>query len=156
MLVFRNLVIENFGPFKGEQKIEFPEDEGISIVFGENMRGKTSLLSAVRYALFGKIIGRGSREMPIYETANWESVSEGIYGFKVVLSFEQDGDSFVLTRQCESRNPDQKPTSDADYSENFFLSRNGTILGPEDRDSILNGIMPKQVSRFFLFDGELL
>ena len=62
MLRLTGLRLNNFGPFKGEQFIEFPEDDGVTIVYGENMRGKTSLLNAIRFAFFGRVVGSGRRE----------------------------------------------------------------------------------------------
>lgn len=63
MLRFERLKITNFGPFKGEQSIEFTQNNGVTIVWGYNGRGKTSLLNVFRYALFGYVkYRRGTRE----------------------------------------------------------------------------------------------
>ena len=43
------------------------------LVFGDNMRGKTSLLNAIRWALYGKTMDRLSREIPIYDLVNSEA-----------------------------------------------------------------------------------
>ena len=37
-----------------------------------------------------------------------------------------------------------------------FLKENGSLLSPDARAHVLKVIMPDEVSRFFLFDGELL
>jgi len=156
MLRLQQLEMENFGPFKGTQSIQFPQEDGVTIVYGENMRGKTSLLNAIRYALFGKVLTRGSRQAALHKIGNWESADEGIYGFKVVLSFTYKGHDYVLTRTYRPKQGASDPESDQDYTEECFIRRDGTVLGPEERDSELARIMPEQVSRFFLFDGELL
>ena len=36
------------------------------------------------------------------------------------------------------------------------MKKNGSILSPSDCEHELNVIMPQQISRFFLFDAELL
>ena len=153
MLQLRALHIENFGPFKGQQKIEFPP-EGIVIVYGENMRGKTSLLNAIRFAFFGKVIGRGSKSTALHDVGNWEQRAVGKYGFKVELEFLADGCQYKLTRVCSPRV--SEPVSDADYKAEYYLERNGDVLGPDQTEVELTQILPEQVSRFFLFDGELL
>lgn len=56
MLAIESLVLKNFGAFKGEQKVNFPKSPGIIVFYGENMRGKTTLLNAIRFALFGKVV----------------------------------------------------------------------------------------------------
>lgn len=157
MLRLHCLTIDNFGPFKGEQRIAFPSENGVTIIYGENMRGKTSLSHAIRYAFFGKVRDRGYRDTSLHQISNWESADEGKYGFKVVLSFEYNGEQYELTRSCTPRSALLfQPTSDQDYIEECFLRCSGDVLSPDQRNIRLNQIMPEQVSRFFLFDGELL
>jgi DNA sulfur modification protein DndD len=156
MLRINRVELENFGPYKGSQSIELPDEPGVTIVYGENMRGKTSLLNAIRYALFGKILGRGSRNISPEEYINWESLEEGNYSFSVTLVFESEGSEFELTRQYQPRSSVGEPKSEDDYTEEIFLKKDGSIMGPDQRDQEIAQILPEQVSRFFLFDGELL
>src|SRR5262249_4291133 len=156
MLSIRSISLTDFGPFKGEQRIEFPAESGVSIVYGENMRGKTTLLNAIRYALFGKVIMRGATQGTLHQIGNWETVKEGQYGFKVVLEFEHEGSKYELTRENRPRPGIRIPESDIDYQQDCFLRKDGSVLGPDVRDSEIARIMPETVSRFFLFDGELL
>jgi DNA sulfur modification protein DndD len=157
VLTIRSITLPDFGPFKGEQRIEFPVDGGVSILYGENMRGKTTLLNAIRYALFGKVITRGAAQMALHQIGNWETAKEkGKYGFKVVLEFAHEGSKYQLTREHRPRTGVTQPETDMDYQQDCFLSKDGTVLGPDQRDSELARIMPETVSRFFLFDGELL
>ncbi|MDM5225005.1 AAA family ATPase [Cytobacillus sp. NJ13] len=156
MLWFKNIEIEGFGPYKEKTIIAFPSHEGVTLVYGENMRGKTSLLNAIRYSLFGKVIGRGSKEISLHKISNSENASEGKYGFKVTLTFSYNNEDYELVRECKLRNEVEIPQSDMDYSEENFLRKNGTVLSPEDKENHLARIMPESVSRFFLFDGELL
>lgn len=153
MLRLKALQVENFGPFKGRQKIAFPPD-GVIIVYGENMRGKTSLLNAIRFALFGKVIGRGTKRTSLHEIGNWEQASIGKFGFKVELEFSFDGQIYRLTRVCSAL--DGNPAGDDDYRVEHFLERGGVVLGPDQAEAELKRILPEQISRFFLFDGELL
>lgn len=156
MLKLKKLTIQDFGPFKDEQSISLPDENGTTVVYGENMRGKTLLLNAIRYALFGKVLARGAREVHLHQLVNWEKAEEGKYGFKVVLSFTYEGHDYELTRSFTPRNSGTVPKTDEDYTQETFLRRDGSVLSPGEKDSVLAKIMPEQVSRFFLFDGELL
>ncbi len=156
MLALRQLQLENFGPYKGQQTIDFPADGGVVIVYGENMRGKTTLLNAIRYALFGTVLTRREARLTFANIENWENAREGKHGFKVILSFSHDGAAYELTRECRVRRDVATPQSDSDYEQLCFLQRNGSALGPDDAKDELVRIMPESVSRFFLFDGELL
>ena len=100
MLSIRSIRLANFGPFRGEQRIEVPDSNGVSIIYGENMRGKTTLLNAIRYALFGKVITRGASQVALHQIGNWEAAKEDkLFGFKVVLEFDHEGSLYELTRE---------------------------------------------------------
>lgn len=156
MLHFRKLTLENFGPYKGFQEIDFTSEDGVTIIWGNNGKGKTTLLNVFRYALFGKVQGRGAKNHSLKQIANWESFEDGEYGFKVILKMDNDGIDYELTRQFVVKELISKPEKDSDYREEVFLKRGTSILSPDERTHSLKALMPEKVSRFFLFDGELL
>lgn len=154
MLRLKRLEVEGFGPFAELQVLEFPATPGVIVVYGENMRGKTSLLNAIRYAFFGTVLGRGLRGRRLHTISNRDLASEGQYGFSVSLTFDYDGHEYELVRECR---PQVKlPTNDDDYAQAVMLRRGSGTLGPQEREKALQQIFPKEISRFFLFDGELL
>lgn len=156
MLQFTGLVIENFGPFKGIQTVDFVDADGVTIIWGNNGRGKTTLLNIIRYALFGKYQNRRGADVDLPSLANLEGKKDGKYDFKVVLKMLNDGVRYELTRQYIVRRGISNPQKNDDYEEHVFLKKEGAILSPDQREHELNLIMPNEVSRFFLFDGELL
>lgn len=156
MLQIKALHVENFGPFKGHQTVKLSTQDGVSIVYGENMRGKTSLLNAIRFAFFGKVIGRGTKAMSLHKVGNWEQAARGQFGFQVQLEFRDDEQDYKLTRSCRPRDGIATPKEDDDYLVEHYLERDGSVLGPQQADAELKRILPEQISRFFLFDGELL
>lgn len=156
MLQFTGLVIENFGPFKGSQTVDFVDANGVTIIWGNNGRGKTTLLNIIRYALFGKYQNRRGVDVDLPSLANLEGKKDGKYDFKVVLKMLNDGVRYELTRQYVVRRGILHPKKNDDYEEYVFLKKEGAILSPDQREHELNLIMPHEVSRFFLFDGELL
>lgn len=155
MLKLKRLAVEGFGPFAERQLIEFPDSEGVTVIYGENMRGKTSLLNAIRYAFFGTVLGRtSSSPRRLHTISNRDLAANGKFGFCVSLAFDSDGDDYELVREC--RPSVLSPNSDEDYRQDFMLRRGGTLLGPDEKMRVLQTILPGEVSRFFLFDGELL
>lgn len=156
MLRIKALHLQDFGPFKGDQTITLSPEDGVTVVYGENMRGKTSLLNAVRFAFFGKVVGRGTKKMSLHKVGNWEQAASGKFGFKVQLDFAQDGHEYTLTRCCRPRSGVSVPTSDEDYLVEHYLEKDRSVLGPQQAEAELKRILPEQISRFFLFDGELL
>lgn len=154
MLWLRRLQIEGFGPFAERQVIEFPETPGVTVIYGENMRGKTSLLAAIRYAFFGRVMARGLRQRRLLTVCNRDNAAQGRYEFSVVLTFDFDDETFELSRSC--RSSVATPESDADFVQEVMLRRGRTILGPDERARALQHAFPREIARFFLFDGELL
>lgn len=157
MLRFTSLTVENFGPFKGTQTIDFSDSDGVTFIWGNNGRGKTTLLNIIRYALFGKFQNRRGVDVDLASMSNIEGRSEdGKYDFKVVLRMTNDNKKYELTRQYVVRKGISRPSNNDDFEERVYLKEDGSILPPDARDHKLNLIMPQGVSRFFLFDGELL
>lgn len=156
MLRFDKLEVTNFGPFKGTQVIEFSEKDGVTIIWGNNGRGKTKLLNVFRYALFGKIKTRRGLSIDYMNICNTEAQKDGTYGFSVSLYMSSEGDRYILRRSVRPRIGITVPKSNEDFVEDCALKKNSQILSPSDRDHELNQIMPQDISRFFLFDGELL
>ena len=156
MLQFTGMTIDNFGPYKGVNLINFSNQNGVSIFWGDNGRGKTTLLNAFRYALFGSVQRRHGTLTVLREMENYESRKDGIFGFSISLHMTNGNDTYSLTRSFKPRQGVVSPKSDGDYEKKTFLKMNGSLLSPEQREHVLNTLMPEQVSRFFLFDGELL
>lgn len=156
MLRIKSLQLKDFGAFKGEQAFTLPDEEGVTVFYGENMRGKTTLLNAFRFALFGKIIGRGRRPVSFHDMINWEARADGARSFEVRLNLTHAGADYRLTRTCRPKSGTSDPTSHADYVADYYLERGGHILPAQQAALELERILPEQIARFFLFDGELL
>lgn len=156
MLRIKSLHLKDFGAFKGEQAFKLPDEEGVTVFYGENMRGKTTLLNAFRFALFGKIIGRGRRPVSFHDMINWEARAEGARSFEVRLQITHAGAEYRLTRTCRPKSGTDVPSGHDDYVADYYLERGGHILPAQQAALELERILPEQIARFFLFDGELL
>ena len=154
MLTLLGIEVEGFGPFADRAVLTFPDARGVTVVYGDNMRGKTSLMNAIRYAFFGQVQGRGGRSRGLLSACNRDLVASGKFGFTVGLSLRYEGTDFQLMRQVSPKVA--VPESDEDFTSTVFLRRGGVVLGPSERTILLRAMLPKDVARFFLFDGELL
>lgn len=154
MLRLERLEVEGFGPFAEPQVLDFPNRGGVTVIYGENMRGKTSLLNAIRFAFFGTVLGRGARTRRLHTISNRDLAKDGRYGFSVSLTFDYGGVTHELVRECLPTV--ESPRDDSDYRVDVLLRREQSVLGPQQREVALQQIFPNEISRFFLFDGELL
>ena len=153
MLTLRSLDIEGFGPYYERAHLEFAT-EGVTVVYGDNMVGKTSLMNAVRFAFFGEIRGRGERTRGFLSACNRDLVDDGKFEFAVDLSVDYDGAAFDISREATARAA--TPAADDDMVASIAVRRGGTVLGVAERNTMLRTMLPRGVARFFLFDGELL
>ncbi|MEW6344922.1 MAG: AAA family ATPase [Pseudomonadota bacterium] len=153
-----SLTVENFMPYKGEVTLAFPQDptRNVMVVFGDNMRGKTSLLNALRWVFYGKALGRHLREVPLHELLNKEAALEGCWTMDVSVQFEAEGHLYDLRRRATKRNIVAQATRPEDFEVLVALKKDGIPIAGNLVDAEINRFAPEQVSRFFLFDGELL
>lgn len=153
-----SVTMKNFMPYKGQTRIEFPQDEfqNVMLVFGDNMRGKTSLLNALRWGFYDRAVGRHSMTIPLQELVNKEATLEGDCTVEVQIQFEANGHTYDLRRRAEKRANIAVPQRAEDFHPQVFLMKDGMAVQGDLVEAEINGIAPQQVSRFFLFDGELL
>lgn len=152
------LRIQNFGPYKGAHDLQFSTDSTrrIVLVFGDNMRGKTSLLNALRWVLYGRALDRRSQPMDLLKVLNTDAQGESDWNLSVSLTFEHEGSEYELRRFASRRPAIATPRNSGDFEQGVSLRRDGTVMSSDGIEHHLNQIMPLQVSRFHLFDGELL
>ena len=154
----KELRVHNFGPYKGDHGIKFSSDSSrrIVLVFGDNMRGKTSLLNSLRWVLYGRALDRRSQQMDLLHLLNTDAQSEHDWNIWVSLSFEHEGSEYELRRGATRRAAIATPRNTGDFEPSLSLRRDGAVMSQDAIDLHLSQIMPLQVSRFHLFDGELL
>jgi len=157
-MIYSKLVLYNFGPYRDEQVITFPEQKGkrVMMVFGDNMRGKTSFLNALRWVLYGEALDRHMKEVAVLTLINKEAQRKGNWKMWVGLTFFVDGKKYELRRHVQPRDLVSQPSRDSDFSIQATLKRDGIILPSNQIEHELNQFAPKDISRFSLFDGELL
>lgn len=154
-----SLRLHNFMPYKGEHEIRFPVVDGrnVTIVYGDNMRGKTSLLNALRWALYGKVVGRHLRPIPLIHILNKDAERERDFTVRVALTFVHDGSDYELIRTMRPKDLIDTPKEDGHFElPPPSLKRGGVPVSGHLVDHEINQILPESISRFSLFDGELL
>ena len=150
--------MKNFMPYKGEQKIMFPQDSSrnVMVIFADNMRGKTSILNAVRWVFYGRALARHLREIDLHLLLNTEAKLEGNCEMEVSVQFEADGHRYDLRRRSTKKTLVATPDKPEDFDTVVALLKDGTPVNGNLIEAEINKFIPEQVSRFFLFDGELL
>jgi DNA sulfur modification protein DndD len=162
-MIVERVEMENFGPYRGLQTL----DLGIGatpliVIHGQNMTGKTTIANSIRWALYGKAKGRGKGELlKTRRLINDDAYGDGERFVAVSLTIRlRKGDreqTYVLSRRHQIKASHVSGEDDSHYEVIKEIKRDGHVLSPTDFDAAVNqSILPEEISRFFLFDGELL
>src|ERR1044071_139932 len=100
-----HVTMNNFMPYKAQTRIDFPTEDfrNVMLIFGDNMRGKTSILNALRWGFYGRARGRHSQMIPLHELLNKNALSQDDCTFEVHAEFESNGHIYDLRRRAEKR-----------------------------------------------------
>lgn len=152
------LRLHNFMPYRGEQEVRFPTRAGqnVAVIYGDNMRGKTSILSAIRWALYGEVRGRHSKPIPVMHLINRDASQIGDFEMSVTVGFHHDGIDYEVVRACKPKHLVSTPREDAHLDVQQSLKKAGEPVSGYLIEHEINQILPEEISRFSLFDGELL
>lgn len=166
--------LENYRQYQN-QEIDFPlgdNEKHFIIIQGENGTGKTNILNAIYWCLYGEEVDIGDKNKgkPIINDITINSSDEGEeITVKVVIVMRDDENKrVVFTRtkkfeKCSSSTSMCKPVFDG--SENSQEGTRFDIAQEKERhkyeyigepDDIISRVFPKEISRYFLFNGETL
>lgn len=152
------LTATNFMPYRETITVDFPTEDhrNVMVVFGDNMRGKTSLMNALRWGFYGRAVGRHSRPIALQDVVNKDGARIDDWHVDVFLKFDANGHEYELRRTADRRPHVATPSRSEDFIVATHLSRDGIVIAGDQIEAEINQFAPEQVSRFFLFDGELL
>ena len=156
---FQSISLTNFMPFYGEHNISFPESGAgnVVLIYGDNMRGKTSLLNAIRWALYGTTLDRYRKSIPLINILNKDAYDARDFRATVAIRFIQNRIEYEIRRSFQ-----KKPLIDTPRSDDHFdlippeMKKSGVPIAGHLIEHEINQILPESISRFSLFDGELL
>ena len=146
---FRQLKTENWMPYRGMQEIDFPTgDANIVVFFGENMNGKTSILNAVRWCLFGEVFNRTGKRLEDYDLINQSAFFDGESDVSVELKFVVDNAEYELRRSLH--------LSQTHSKKDVYLRIDNEEQPQDSIVHIIEQVVPKRLADFVFFDGEML
>lgn len=153
-----SLKLSNFMPYRGGQEIAFPvaSPRNVTIVYGDNMRGKTSLLNGLRWVLYGEALGRHLKRIPAISILNKDAALERDFVVQATLGFVHDGSEYELIRTMRPKDLIDTPRDDDHFEVSCVMRRSGVPLSGHLIEDQINQMLPESIARFWLFDGELL
>ena len=150
-MIFQKLILNNFRQFEGKQEIKFSNNQNkhISIIFAANGVGKTTILSAIVWGLYGdKKLNYTEFETEFLNKNIFNSMNDGdISNVEVILSFEDNGHNYIIERKVKVKKEHNKQYN-FDF-ESKILMDNKPISQNE-----INSILSPNLKEYFFFDGE--
>jgi len=128
------LMISAFGPYGGEEVIDFDEFEGkgIFLITGDTGAGKTTIFDAITYALFGTLNNK-EREAEDFRSHFADPETPTF----VQLEFSHNGQDFTIRRSPRQTRPKQRGEGFTDEKPTFSLTSEG--MRPLTKKDEVNG-----------------
>lgn len=158
-MIIKSIKLENYRPYKGSEEITFASgDKNITIIEGQNDSGKTSLLNALTWCLYGKEAYRtkGKEEKWNKSALNDIQVNDSLI-VRVTIIMEDNLNRTV--RFVRSQVYTKKGYLKAVGRESLFeiyLSENGNESFVSIPENYMTTHLPEELKEYFLFDGEQL
>ncbi|GAE91081.1 ATPase [Gracilibacillus boraciitolerans JCM 21714] len=161
-MIIQKLTMENFRQYYGRQTIEFAKSDGnqiVTVICGENGRGKTGIYRAIMLALFGDVkLDQDAKEADIY-LANVKAVEEqncdGHGAFcSVKLCFTYHGDTHTIERKYFAMK-DAAGKQKEQLHEVRLVNETSEEEWRSEKDirEIIQQIVDERVKHYFFFDG---
>lgn len=161
-MILERLVLDNFRQFKGRQEIVFSDlkERNVTIVHAENGFGKTTVLKALLWVLYGRdgLMGADGKEEDfekpdeiIHEGEVHRGGDPGRIAATVQLTFKHDDSRYTLTRRLTLAQQKLNPRQ-ADVS--LELMRDGQTFALDRPQQRIQSIVPDGISGFLFFNGE--
>lgn len=164
-MILNKLVVENFRQFRGRQEIEFLSPSlphhNVTVIFGENGRGKTGLFRAIMFCLFGerRLSQDGDvprEELQLVNVSALEANAKVPVRTSVELEFSHMGQHYRLRRAILGMQDGKRIIEEEDEKRLYIISTDGNThtIPTTEIDEVIDSILDRRVKDYFLFDGE--
>ena len=150
--------LENYRQY-ADLELRFSRDSNLVVLVGKNGAGKTNLLNALTWCIYGEEIKRKDHNSESLGLANLKALrSSSIVEVAAELTIEfDDGSQAFLKRTQSFRQTQNGSASFSPSSLKLLVKKPGAGgFAEQDSDLFLRQRMPKELESFFLFDGEKL
>lgn len=157
------IIVENFRQFYGEQTVEFSTGEkNITIILGENGKGKTGLFRALVFGLFGiRYLEQDDKKEQIH-LVNFIRLEENknkVVTAKVTVEFEHKNKNYKIIRIINGIKTGKKIEERLGQNELYVVDEYGNfsaepIIDDIEIDNIITSVIEKKTKDFFFFDAE--
>lgn len=149
------LEYENFRNFKGHGEIKCSTDGKVTIIYGKNGDGKTTMHQLFQWVFYGRVRFNKTTTDTLYNLSFEREQSYGsTFGVMGRIDFEHDGHFYSLTRTCTfKKGLDDSAKISEELQLNHKDEEDNWIRMDKPKDTI-EKFLPSGLSDYFFFDGE--
>jgi len=166
-MIIEKIELENFLCYSGNVELKFKE--GLNVVIGDNGYGKSKLYDAFYWVLYDQTFSselkrfqytKETKSNLISDKAKYE-VENGRINSRVSITFlnERNQDCYVLERKYSVNkiNGETIESNDSEFiilKKEYLYSKSRIVSDEEEKNRILNNIMPINIKDYLWFQGE--
>jgi DNA sulfur modification protein DndD len=150
---FIKLIIENYKSFQFSTEINFEKgssENPIFLIGGMNNAGKSAIVEAIHYCLYGV------KQEKLFPDINRKEFAKGNSFVKFELTFETDDLEEIVVQRSWNAGANENPRP-RDLIEKLVVVKNGQRVSTQTQEiwqDFINNKIPQSIARFFFFDGE--
>lgn len=158
-MILQSVRIKDFRQYQGEQSLRFStsKDRNVTVIYGANGAGKTALLNAFTWVLYGLHTPAFEQPEDLINHTAWRKAEAGEkVEASVSLVFEDEGQTYTVERTTSARKEadgSKVPLQDAEVSLRF-IDESGRDHVRDNPEKSIRQILPDRLHSFFFFDGE--
>lgn len=160
-MLIKSLRYKNFRQFKGENQITFSCDpqKNVTIILGDNTFGKTTLLQMFNWCFYDKAIFNDNPDFLLnLELSSAMYNGDNPIEVLVEIVLEHEGRDYTITRKQDYLKVNGTVTHrDSQLKVTFkdlSMGKTGYIEKDKNMKSVINLILPEDLSGYFFFDTE--
>lgn len=156
-MLLKTLTLNNFRQYKGRQEIKFSCDpeQNVTVILGDNTYGKTTLLQAFNWCLYGTVLLDNPQDLLNYDVVS-SMPNGGSEEVMVEIALVHNGIDYTVTTS-------QVFTKVGGVTKGGKPERKVCYMQPDGQtepvkankvDSVISSILPEGLSNYFFFDTE--
>jgi len=156
-MTFVELKLTNWIPYFGDQTLKFNSVHDVmnmSLIRGQNKGGKSAIIRAIKWVLYGDTGDVSEYQRPL-ELLNRDAKNNGDFKYSVCFILDNEGKRVEITRTM-SVSGGISTAKDTDFNEELTIKVDRNYLFGDEMEGYVKKMLPRDISDFFLFDGEML
>lgn len=157
-MVINSIKITNFRCYYGTNSLSFNSNGKITLIYGDSGYGKSSLLQFFRWMFYNDYDFGKNDDKPLFNIAAYQECKPGeVVEVSGQIDFEHLGVSYRLNKAAYysiSFKMEHSSLQRTDYKLQIKGSDDGYHPFAGDVANQINTILPRELSKYFLLDGE--